>query len=125
MTRDNGGPVHPGSDAIKIQALYTDLFDAMRAKDDARMMAILRDLIASHQPGMFVRDYFAGQVLAGMCAVKWTSADDGPEVARRAYAFADAMLAERARTQEPFQIRVRRVRFVRQARTARSTPHRS
>lgn len=48
-------------------------------------------------PGMTLRDYFAGQVLAGECS---TYVDQMPElnaetIARRCYALADAMLAQR------------------------------
>jgi hypothetical protein len=43
---------------------------------------------------MALRDWFAGQALAGLCML---DADCGPlGVARDAYAFADAMLATRA-----------------------------
>lgn len=46
--------------------------------------------------GMSLRDYFAGQALAGMC-VNWASqaAQYRPTMAKRAYELADAMLAAR------------------------------
>ena len=47
--------------------------------------------------GMSLRDYFAGQALQGMSAGQWLDPGDYPEVARRCYAKADAMLAERAK----------------------------
>jgi hypothetical protein len=49
--------------------------------------------------GMSLRDYFAAQALAGFCGNggSWPKVDDGPELARRSYLFADAMLAERER----------------------------
>lgn len=51
-----------------------------------------------HQPGMTLRDWFAGQALA-MCAAThgWPTSGDGPQIAERAYAIADAMLAERSK----------------------------
>jgi hypothetical protein len=58
--------------------------------------------ISNDQDGMTLRDYFAGQALAGHCARihvpvidgDWPSAAD---MARWAYEQADAMLAERAK----------------------------
>jgi hypothetical protein len=52
-------------------------------------------------PGMSLRDWFAGQALAGLAAVDhgndWGRAGKGhgPACARMAYAIADAMLAAR------------------------------
>jgi hypothetical protein len=50
---------------------------------------------------MSLRDYFAGQALKGMCGGEiWPNPDrDGTEIARRSYALADAMLAEREKEQ--------------------------
>ena len=51
--------------------------------------------------GMTLRDYFAAQALAGICASPinpWTSLqpqESGAKMACSAYAIADAMLAER------------------------------
>lgn len=47
--------------------------------------------------GMTLRDYFAGQALNGICnSCNCLPSDkDMPEIARRAYISADAMLAER------------------------------
>lgn len=46
--------------------------------------------------GMSLRDYFAGQALAGLCA---TGESDTPSAyAQVAYAMADAMFAERSKT---------------------------
>jgi hypothetical protein len=51
---------------------------------------------------MTLRDWFAGQALAGMNASlvntsEWPSSDAQEEMARTAYEQADAMLAERVR----------------------------
>lgn len=51
-----------------------------------------------HELGMSLRDWFAGKALAGICA--HTDTGNAPPCegeARVAYAFADAMLAERKR----------------------------
>ena len=51
-------------------------------------------------PGMSLRDWFAGQALAAMRPTPDYSAGPGNHtIAQRAYAVADAMLAERQRTQ--------------------------
>jgi hypothetical protein len=48
--------------------------------------------------GMSLRDWFAGQALAGLFRhSNWIQAPDAEEVARRAYVVADAMLAERSK----------------------------
>jgi hypothetical protein len=49
--------------------------------------------------GMTLRDYFAGKAIAGVMANPWPADNEWPEIARRAYVGADAMLAERERTQ--------------------------
>ena len=53
-------------------------------------------------PGMTLRDYFAGQALAGICAAQAHPMStgyepDSEEAAQAAYRVADAMLAERDR----------------------------
>ena len=50
--------------------------------------------LLSHHSGMTLRDYFAGQALAGMLA-----ADDAPyaSAAELAYGYADALLRQRAK----------------------------
>lgn len=46
--------------------------------------------------GMSLRDYFAGQALVGVCGGEmWPMDADAPEIARRAYVLADAMLTAR------------------------------
>ena len=67
--RDNGGPAFPTTAG---QVVY------------------------SH--GMLLRDWFAGQALAGICAHQDTwGLPDVPTVCRQAYHIADAMIAERSK----------------------------
>jgi hypothetical protein len=47
-------------------------------------------------PGMTLRDYFAGQALAGLASKTYSTATN-KALAKRSYALADAMLAERER----------------------------
>ena len=48
--------------------------------------------------GMTLRDYFAAKSMEGMSSGGiWPNTADAPEIAKRAYAIADAMLAERAK----------------------------
>jgi hypothetical protein len=49
----------------------------------------------THQSGMSLRDWFAGQALAGLLADP-NVLGGAPEVANTAYRFADAMLEARA-----------------------------
>lgn len=73
MTKYNGGPAFP-RDAL--------------GKDCGRSYG--------HQDGMSLRDYFAGQALAGLVTL---DADCGPKgYAHDAYQIADAMLAARKDT---------------------------
>ena len=53
------------------------------------------------EPGMSLRDYFAGQIATGMAAYSGTSGlSYGPyEIADRSYEIADAMLKARTRGQ--------------------------
>lgn len=53
------------------------------------------------QDGMSLLDYFAAKAMGGLCSTGtgWARADDGPEIARRAYAIADAMLTERQKAE--------------------------
>ncbi len=47
-----------------------------------------------------LRDWFAGQALSGLCAIDAMTGPDNAFIARFAYNVADAMMAERAKTQE-------------------------
>lgn len=51
---------------------------------------------AGHGMGMTLRDWFAGQALAGICANTDWMPTDVESVTRDAYAHADAMLAARS-----------------------------
>lgn len=61
------------------------------------------DRLSQSQNGMSLRDWFAGQAVAGIMAMVAANAHDLPEpkgavgAAMEAYRLADAMLAERAR----------------------------
>lgn len=48
------------------------------------------------EPGMQLRDWFAGQVLAMLCRDSWPV-----DAAREAYEYADAMLRHRGEAREP------------------------
>jgi hypothetical protein len=48
-------------------------------------------------PGMSLRDWFAGQALVGLAACPTTKDDTANWFASASYAIADAMLAERAK----------------------------
>lgn len=50
-----------------------------------------------HLKGMSLRDYFAGQALAGLLTSTATDGDDWDTIAAKAYDSADAMLAARER----------------------------
>lgn len=49
-------------------------------------------------PGMSLRDWFAGQALAGMCTIAGYQSLPWSVVSKKAYGAADAMLAERRRS---------------------------
>lgn len=51
----------------------------------------------SKTPGMSLRDWFAGQALAGFATDKDYDTLPGSSLARDAYAIADAMLAQRTK----------------------------
>ena len=57
-----------------------------------------REVEASAQSGMSLRDYFAGQALVGLCAEYGLSdlSENADKAAREAFALADAMLCARA-----------------------------
>lgn len=51
-------------------------------------------------PGMSLRDYFAGQVLTGLLANQYTYSDGRSAIAERCYEVADSMLKERMKYEE-------------------------
>ena len=53
--------------------------------------------LADNEHGMTLRDYFAAKAMGNMISGTWPDGNDRPEIAKRAYAMADAMLAERAK----------------------------
>lgn len=55
--------------------------------------------LAMRDPGMTLRDWFAGQALAGMLANSADNWSDHSFAAKWAYEAADAMLAERAKAE--------------------------
>lgn len=52
-------------------------------------------------PGMSLRDWFAGQALAGMCTSAGYQGLPWDAVSSEAYAAADAMIAERVKASKP------------------------
>jgi hypothetical protein len=54
--------------------------------------------IKNEQSGMSLRDYFAAKALQGMLASETDVVQYGFQAAERAYGFADAMVAERSKT---------------------------
>ena len=86
--RETGGPAFPSKRMARIRMVADGVFDP----DDPRNFAMAE---AVHD-GMTLRDYFAGQALAGLCAYGIPGEHHTPEAtAEDAYAYADAMLAER------------------------------
>lgn len=55
------------------------------------------DETVDFEPGMTLRDYLAGQMLAGMIANSYSRAITDDAIAKEAYSIADAMLKERSK----------------------------
>ena len=51
-------------------------------------------------PGISLRDYFAGQALAGMCAAPTMEGETWKDLATRAYLVADTMLLVKKQTDD-------------------------
>ena len=81
MSADNGGPAFP----------------CMPPQDTAAGVAVGYPFPDS---GMTLRDYFAAKAMAAMSSGTWFDSNERPEIARRAYALADDMLAARTTQQE-------------------------
>lgn len=63
---------------------------ALLKLSDEQLLALERFIEAG---GITRREYFAAKALNGMCSTEaWPTPEDGPELAKRAYAIADAML---------------------------------
>ena len=61
--------------------------------------AFPRDDYHQGVPGMSLRDWFAGQALAGIMCNGWMPGPDRMPIAMFAYELANKMLAERAKTE--------------------------
>lgn len=86
MSRDDGGPAFPAT-----------LWHEVENPESA-----VRNLESTTFPGMSLRDWFAGQALAGELASQnpecaYAGCEGAAEVSSWAYSVADAMLAERAK----------------------------
>jgi len=51
-------------------------------------------------PGMSLRDYFAGMALEGLCAKPGFDEETHKNLAEISYAYSDAMIKERSKTDE-------------------------
>ena len=82
MNRNDGGAAYPSGNMVY------------------RTLPHGAEVIQGGEPGISIRDYFAGQALAGILAADGEYAFNRNEPIRtalQAYALADAMLAERAK----------------------------
>lgn len=80
MSKNDGGLAFPGTRTEKVADAGYGIGDQWAE--------------FSH-PGMTLRDYFAAKAMQGMLGGQWPDSMDRPEIAKRAYLMADAMLAER------------------------------
>lgn len=92
--RDDGGPAFPGE-------------RSMWAYDPSKTRVVRESVTAieyegqaphavqTRHDGMSLRDWFAGQALAGLASASDTASWPSDEFASMAYTIADAMLAER------------------------------
>ena len=85
MSKDTGGPAFPSLNA-ECTGLDSDGFERLDTEPSG---------------GMTLRDYFAAKAMAAMSSGTWFDSNERPEIARRAYALADDMLAARTTQQEP------------------------
>ena len=87
--KNDGGPAYPGMAAKKEEMVAPDIMKSTET--------------GAHQ-GMSLRDYFAGQVLAGLSGnlpsdFIMRDIDPRKDTAKKSYQLADAMLAERDKEQ--------------------------
>lgn len=96
MARDNGGPAFPGKQSADLEAVQLLRDTAGISYQDGKKLL-------SEHGGMSLRDWFAGQALAGLCGNaeearamrKISLAETLGIYADASYRIADAMLAER------------------------------
>ncbi len=79
VTGQNGGPAFPHPDCT-----FVDPYDPG-----------MRETVAREHSGMFLRDWFAGQALVGLCESGVEANYDEAHIAAICWRLADAMLAER------------------------------
>jgi len=67
----------------------------MAAENPPAFPVIAENGLGHVSDGMTLRDWFAGQALVGECAAQGDTVQPVDWIVKRAYAFADAMLAAR------------------------------
>ena len=93
MATDDGGPAFPGK-----KTLNRELMEELRYSEGINRA---RELSTFSSPGMSLRDYFAGQALAGLLAAQVHGYNEFPGVfPGLAYDAADAMLATEGGTDD-------------------------
>lgn len=102
MSKENGGTAFPMQDPQAIHAYAQAKTEAANSADVNERDQIYLAARAEAVGGMTLRDYFAAQALAGLCAhavgpAKGRLETSAEAHARAAYAYADEMLAERAK----------------------------
>ncbi len=98
MKKDTAGAAFPISDSSCIHRIGSAAIDGVTDVDERDR--IYTAATADAATGMSLRDYFAGQAVAGLLSQRLPAhqGEDGAEtVAQDAYIVADAMLAERAK----------------------------
>lgn len=93
-----------GGSAFPTEAAYVHPADRSRLSAAMGWSPERAAQFLSTQPGMSLRDWFAGQALVGLLHRSWDHVAKEEMVARWAaasYALADALLAERAKGREP------------------------
>ena len=84
--------------AERIEALETEnaMLRACKGQDGGRAFPACNEANVNGTMGMSLRDWFAGQALAGIMASGLPNDVESPELSRAAYLVADAMLAARS-----------------------------
>lgn len=96
--RDDGGPIFPGTRHEIVDVMVPD-------PSVTGLTRPAKQVVDVTYPGMSLRDYFAGQALAGLLAhptatIVTVNEEDAAYVAHAAGMYADAMLAARSK-QDP------------------------